>query len=561
MIDATSGLEGPTEQGGDRGRAQPADAVDKESRRSSREGPSYPIGRAFCELIRRKIESRGLTIKKLAGQVGVHDKFLATWEGDLVGSDELNVKLTTLFNIVRVLEFTPSDLASLPRKTRDVILRHRRDLGLEDSSEILAEYSSPILGQEARANQRDDGGPLEATPRVGAPPGAPAPVGKAETEIAHLDAPAKVALPESLCGDLVHSITDAEPAPTRPVAGAWPAWSLFVACLAYWLLGGVLPLATLAHGQEELLAREGALRLYMRVYAHLFLFPVTCGILLVALLIRPLSVLLGAPRLPACGAPDAVHSERWRRWAIALFVSWLLATLLVAVGDFFEGNHAIWEIAPRVLDRDPSLLKHFRAPNPEFREKFGLTIDRLVQDRSNWSWARWGYAFGLIPQIGALLAVSYMTIILVLRGPSGAPNDEGASEATRNLVLALFVGTFWLISRMAFLYEKDRLYLQPRNVGLDWINVLLFANAYSFATALVLRTQRPVRTALLSILALGGGLALFCRLSLFYSSWLTFVVGRNCSEFNFLYLLFFDVLVILCFFVPMNQGARVGGPN
>lgn len=365
----------------------------------------------------------------------------------------------------------------------------------------------------------------------------------------------RLALNEEKPKDYYLSARRIEAAPHQLDPESRPAWPMIVACLVYWLLGSVLPLATLAHGQSELLARAGPFRLYARVYSHLFLFPVICGILIVGLLIRPLSVLFRELRVPVGGVPDPIHTKKMRRWAILIFVSWLLATLLVAVGDFFGGNHAIWEIHPRVVEKNEILLQHFRAPIPEFREEFGRRIDQLIQYPENWSWARWGYAFGLIPQIGALLAVCYLTIILFLRAPLVPRADEGASEATRNLVLSLFVATFWLITRMAFLYEKDRLYFQPRNIGLDWINVLLFLNAYFFAPALVLKIQRPMSAALLSILGLGGGVALFCRLSLLYSGWLSRVLGRDCDEFNFLYLLFFLVLLILCFLGWINREA------
>lgn len=158
--------------------------------------------------------------------------------------------------------------------------------------------------------------------------------------------------------------------------------ALIVGCFSYWLLGGLLPVATLVYGQKGAFAREGLVRLSLRVYSHLFLFPVTCGILIVGLLIHPLSFLLRQLRRAkrSIRAPEPNGDEIG--WARLIFVSWTLATLLVAVGDFFAGNHAIWQIDPRVLDGKPLLVKHFRNPTPEFRDEYARTIDELIQDRA-----------------------------------------------------------------------------------------------------------------------------------------------------------------------------------
>jgi len=506
--------------------------------------PDAPISAEFVEAIRKLARDRGLTQKALAEEIRVDEKFLTAWQtrlNDKERTEPVQAKLGTLIKLVKFFDQTPEELR-LPKETRRMIRWRLPDLrpAPQETAAPVPDPDEPTdLVRDDRAGTEPDHAPASTAP---APP----------TDLGE-DAPAAAAFeprPATEAGPDPGAVGEAprSAAGGRPEGiGAGPLGlrALALTCLAYWLVAGVVPLAALASGRRDPWDRDGLARLSARVYSHLFLFPVTCGVLLVGLLFGPITALL----------VDRGSGEGWvaplRPLATIWAVLWLSAALLVTVVDFFGGNHALWEVDPDlVAQRSGALVDHFRDPpkdaRPGDRVAFARQIDAWIGGGPrNWSWARWAYAIGQFFQISILIAIPFLTIMSWSKAPAAAEGNPEDATTIRHLVLALFVATFWLLTRITFLAEKAALYPSFRIVGLDAINVLLFILSYVFTTILTCRLRSPDRWLLLPILGCGAALAIGFTAMVFRSEWPARIFGRDCDEVHFLLLLFFLALVIL----------------
>ena len=518
-------------------------------------GPDAPITAEFVKAIRKLAQDRGWTQKALAEKIGVKDdKFLTTWEGrlhDEARTKPVRVKLRTLIKLAGFFDQTPEEIL-LPDETCRMIRGRRPDLRPAPQG-----TAAPVPDPDEPTHLvRDD--LLRTEPDHAPASTAPPPDGGEDVPSAVAVEPrpaAETGLDPGEVGEPPRSPTAVEVRPDGTGAGPPGLWAMALTCLAYWLVAGVVPLAALAADHRDPWARDGLARLSARVYSHLFLFPVTCGVLLVGLLFGPITALL-VDRGPKTGrvGPTRPLATLWA-------VLWLAASLLVAVVDFFGGNHALWEVDPALVARQGGeLVDHFRDPprdpQPTARVQFARRIDAWIDGGPrNWSWARWAYVVGQFFQISTLIAIPFLTIMSWSKTPTATDGDPEGAATTRHLVLALFVATFWLMTRLTFLAEKAAFYPSFRIVGLDVINVLLFILSYVFTTILTCRLRSPDRWLLLPILGCGAALALGFTAMVLRTGWPARIFGRGCEEVHFLLLPFFLALVILSVQVAAKRGA------
>jgi hypothetical protein len=494
-------------------------------------GVDVAINSAFLDAIERRMKARGLTQAALARKVGANKKFLTTWRGRLKNSpkgDRLDVKLGTVLNLLdnlggRLLEYgLPPSTAAMIRQWRP---EHAgpEDPGLRGSGVDGIARENGTSAASAPLPLSATGAEVETLVVSGLPPAA----GERDTPEAIGAGPLKPAL----------------------------IWTFLV----YGLLAGILPLGVLAAGHRDALSPDGLCRLYCRVYGHLFLFPATCGLLLVGLLFGPIAALiLGRPDAPGPGRPPRARAAPW-------FALWLGASLLVVLTDFFAGNHALWEVAPAlVAAQGQDLEDHFRHPDRDptgrARQAFVRKIDAWIAGGpANWSWARWAYAIGLFLQVSTLIAIPFLTIVSLAQAPPTTEGNPATMAVARNLTLALFVASFWWMTRITFLVEKARLYPGYRIVILDWINGILFISSYIFATVLICQLPARERRPLLALLVLGAILVLGFVGIAASTDWPSRIFGRDCDEVNYLLLLFFLLMVIFSFKVRAIRSATIRG--
>ena len=300
--------------------------------------------------------------------------------------------------------------------------------------------------------------------------------------------------------------------------------SSLIFALAYWFIAGLAPVAALHYDTGQDL-HDRFFSTTVRVYSHLFLYPLTCGPIAAWVLATPLSELA---------------TSKTRRKKI-FGICCLLFSGVVAFADYALGNAAIWEVKPSA--RDEEIVSHFLEPNSEegIRSDYGRKIAEAVQNHQV-SVTRSVYPFGLFMQMLALITIPWLLLDTLLDGER-AHYGHRRNEIIRRLVLTLLISTLWLLCRIAFLSDKLILYHSVSLGALDLVNFGLFAMSYICAILLVQTlkgNERFVWTFFIGVAILAVCGQCYQRAVV----WTSYLLGRNCQEINHLFCAMFLVLVV-----------------
>jgi hypothetical protein len=205
--------------------------------------------------------------------------------------------------------------------------------------------------------------------------------------------------------------------------------------------------------------------IYVGLYAHVFRYAQFFGWLTILLLIPPVlflrSHILKRPK------------NRWLLLGIILVFS--ILTWSIA---FRSANIAPFGVKPEILNDCPQLGEHFtkdRPPTMEENKNYQEMMQKLHENRGNWSTARYLYYVSVFMQMLNMFLIFFVANMLCLHGWTS--NDAQSYEFKGALLycsLAILVAYIWLLLRVAFVQQKTKYFPDVSNLAGDYIVMVIF---------------------------------------------------------------------------------------
>lgn len=239
------------------------------------------------------------------------------------------------------------------------------------------------------------------------------------------------------------------------VTGLWLA-------LVYFVLAGLVPAA---YVKKDYL--DGAT--FVGLYSHVFRYPQFFGWITILLLIRPVLYLTSLPGL-----------DRTADRLVMLIILVTFSALILMI-NIQSRNITPFEVDAGKFQTDERLKDHFKKAGDLTLEERVVYQDRmlkLLEDRKNWSTARYWYHVSIFIQIFNVLFIFVVTFALTIHGL--APNSDHSHEFREALVycsLAILVSYLWLLMRVAFNRQKTIYFPSISNPTAELMIVILFALA------------------------------------------------------------------------------------
>ena len=208
---------------------------------------------------------------------------------------------------------------------------------------------------------------------------------------------------------------------------------------------------------------------YARFYSHMFLYPVTFGLVSTIFLTRPL--IAGIDYLHSLPKP-----KRTSKFA-AIAGILLLTVLGASYAEFTQSTGAIWAFSPETLSKSKikarEVLENRCSETNNTGDSFKNRLEQIEQElkkdkKPGSSWTEMAYYSGF-PSMAFLFTILFVTISIAIYA-----GEELRQRMMSDLTLALLFASFWVLMRITFMVEKYSIFATKED-QLFYSNFLIFA--------------------------------------------------------------------------------------